>query len=150
MTGEDSIRSRHSGGPASTGQVPTFTHPATSPAAHSGGSVSDRKPPPATPISRCAAISAYFRPSSLLRSGARGPDHDGAGERLATAEQPTRWLPVRAGEVLGHHRLAELEEQFRVIVEQAGDAAAEMLFPLHRLVPGAVLGLAYPQRAGVR
>ena len=32
----------------------------------------DRNVPSATPISRCAAISAYLRPSSRLRSGTRG------------------------------------------------------------------------------
>ena len=72
MTGEDSIRSVQSAGPASTGQVPVFWQAATSAAAHSGGSVMDRNVPPGTPVSECAAIRACRSPSSRLSSSASG------------------------------------------------------------------------------
>ena len=58
MTGEDSTRSWQSAGPASTGQVPTFVHAATSAAAHSGWSVMEMNDPPGMPISVCAVTRA--------------------------------------------------------------------------------------------
>ena len=47
-----------------------FSQAATSAAAHSGGSVIDRKYPPGTQISACAAISALARASSSGRAAA--------------------------------------------------------------------------------
>src|SRR5436189_242290 len=61
MTGELSTSSRHSSGPARTGQVAMLMHASAYGAAHSGGSVSDRNLPPGTWISACAAISAQRR-----------------------------------------------------------------------------------------
>ena len=79
MTGAESIRLRQSGGPVSTGQVPSWAQAAISAAAHSGGSVIDRNVPPPIPIRMCAEISAYGRASGRLA---------GRGRRLGAVLHP--------------------------------------------------------------
>ena len=62
MIGEDSTT--RSPGSASTGQPPSFRHPATAGRAHSGGSVIERNFPPSTMMMVCAATSAAGSASS--------------------------------------------------------------------------------------
>ena len=171
MTGEDSSRSRQSGGPASTGQVPMFSQAAIGGAAHSGGSVMDRNCPPGAPMSRCAAISAWRRPSSRTRSLARGGDGSPAavagaapGRGPATRSACSLITPSRAaqrrtrrparrpglvGDVLGQPRRARCELQVLVPGQQVGNRDRGLLLPLGGVAPGRVLGPVHVQRADV-
>lgn len=64
MIGEESTTSARPGSPASTGQVCRLAQSATTPLAHSGGSVMERKDPALRPSSRWAATSECGRAAS--------------------------------------------------------------------------------------